>query len=68
MTDLETRLDRLMKDKRDRRAVIHYSPGGPPVCTSKATLAPHVTRRKEQVTCKRCLHLLAGPSPREESK
>lgn len=65
-TDLETRLDRLMKDKRDRRVAIHY--GTPPVCATTATTVPHFTRRAEQVTCKRCLHLMAPPPQGNETE
>ncbi len=47
-----------MTDKRDRRQAIHS--GSPPLCTTKATIAPLVARRPAQVTCKRCIHLLKG--------
>ena len=49
----------MSKEKRDRRRAIHWAVGGRPYCLTEATSVPHTTTRHEQVTCKRCLHLVS---------
>jgi hypothetical protein len=70
MSDLETRLDRLMRDKRDRRTAVHYAWGGGSgtLCMTTASRPPHIVYLSDEVTCKRCLHLLRAGQHKSEGE
>ena len=74
-TDLETRLDRLMRDKRNRAVVVHYAGGLKIRKGKRLTLINSVlggwpacasngttlnlSWERQDITCKRCLSLIA---------